>query len=202
MIPPKSLVVAPASLKAVRGFIERHHYSKSENGVKVTQCFEVTSEGYGQVGAVLFGQMSTTAWRKFGAAEVEVLELRRLVLSDLPGHNSESYVVGWCLRWIKKNLPAVKCVVSYADPMHGHDGTIYRASNFEYLGTTPDDKGFTDTDTGKMYHSRALRTKYKGEFKPFVKKLRAKFQQGLLKETVLKGKHCFVYAIGRRKDDA
>jgi hypothetical protein len=190
----RDLLVSPCGVKCVRDFIETNHYSKSINGVKITQCFKV-QYGDNLVGAVLFGQLSTTAWRKFGRDESEVLELRRLVLLDECGKNSESRTIGFCLRWIKKNLQKVKVIVSYADPMHGHNGVIYKASNFKLVGMTPDDKGFLDPETGKTYHSRAMRTKYKNDYKPFVKRLRAKMELGLLKEVVLKGKFCYTYTL-------
>jgi len=187
----RELIIEPCSVAHIRSFIEQNHYTKSINGVKITQCFAVSHKG-SLVGAALFGQLSTTAWKKFGSAESEVLELRRLVLIDNCGRNSESRVIGYCLRWIKRNLPAVRVVVSYADPMHGHTGIIYRASNFTMVGVTPDDTGYRD-ETGKTYHSRAMRTKYKGEYKPFVKRLRAKLEAGLLDSVTLKGKYCYVY---------
>tara|TARA_R110000772_G_scaffold6452_5_gene22492 strand:- start:2855 stop:3436 length:582 start_codon:yes stop_codon:yes gene_type:complete len=190
----RELHIAPVDVKLVRDFIEQRHYSKSINGVKISQCFGVYFND-DIVGAVLFGQLSTTAWKRFGETEREVLELRRLVLMDEAERNSESRVIGWCLRWIKKNLPEVRIIVSYADPMYGHSGVIYRASNFKHDGMTPPDKGFKDKNTGKVYHSRALRTRYKGEYKPFVKKLRKKLDEGLLEEIVLTGKHRFIYVI-------
>lgn len=88
-------------------------------------------------------------------------------------------------------------VVSYADPNYGHIGTIYKASNFQYMGVSASDIGYKDTESGKVYHSRALRTKYKGEYKPFVKVLRIKKDLGLLKEIKLAGKHCYVYSFKR-----
>ena len=194
MIKARDLKILPCDAFVVRGFIEENHYSKSINGVKVTQCFQVLHD-YVLVGAVLFGQMSTTAWKKFGDSESSVLELRRLVLIDECGKNSESRVIGACLRWIKKNLKEVKSIVSYADPMYGHTGVIYHAANFNLIGITKDDKGFYDPETDKTYHSRALRTKYKGDYKPFVKRLREKLESGVLKTIILKGKYCFVYKI-------
>lgn len=197
MIKARQLCISPCTAKDVRLFIETYHYSRSINGVKITQCFSVTYQDQ-LVGAVLFGQLSTTAWKKFGSSEREVLELRRLVLLDDCGRNSESRVVGYCLRWIKKNLPHVNVIVSYADPMYGHTGVIYKASNFSLVGITPDDKGYFDPSTGKTYHSRALRTKYKGDYKPFVKRLRAKLVSGELQPVVLKGKYCYVYRFTRQ----
>jgi len=194
MIKAKELDFLPCDTKTVRGFIEKNHYSKSINGVKISQCFKAMYQDR-LCGASLFGQLSTTAWKKFAKKETEVLELRRLVLLDECGKNSESRFVGYCLRWIKKNLKQVKVIVSYADPTFGHTGIIYKASNFTFAGMTPDDKGYIDPTTGKMYHSRALRTKYKGEYKPFVKRLRKMHRDGLLKEITLKGKYRYIYEL-------
>jgi len=191
------LVVQPCGLSDIRHFIEENHYSHSVNGVKVSFCFQVLSDDV-LVGAILFGALSTTAWKRFADAEDKVLELRRLVLVDEAERNSESYVVGWALRWLKKHAPTVEVVVSYADPKYNHLGTIYRAANFTYRGVTAADKGYKDPETGKVYHSRALRTRYKGDYKPFVKRLRAKLAAGLLEIVELPGKHCYVYTFAGR----
>lgn len=188
----RDLTIKPCEVGEIKKFIETNHYSKSINGVKVFSCFKVEHNGT-LVGAVLFGAMATTAWKKFADSEKNVLELRRLVLDDLVGKNAESRVIGYCLRYIKKVFPNIRVVVSYADPYYGHTGTIYRASNFEYVGLSGKDKGFLDETTGKLYHSRALRTKYKGDYKPFVKKLREKLANGELVPVELPQKHCFVF---------
>jgi hypothetical protein len=144
--------------------------------------------------------MSTTAWKKFGEKEEEVLELRRLVLIDEAAFNSESRFIGWALRWVRKNMPGVKTIVSYADPNHGHTGIIYKASNFQLVGMSGKDKGYRDIESGKVYHSRALRTKYKGDYKPFVKRLREKQQRGQLEEIILNGKYCYVYRLAKEEE--
>lgn len=190
----RELESSPCELSQVRGFVETNHYSHSVNGVKISHCFQV-KHGEKLVGGVIFGALSTTAWKRFSDSEEKVLELRRLVLLDEAGRNSESRVIGACLRWIKRHDPVVEIVVSYADPAHGHSGIIYRASNFRYCGVTAKDKGFRDPETGRIYHSRALRTKYKGDYKPFVRKLRAKLEAGLLEIVELPGKHCYTYTM-------
>jgi hypothetical protein len=137
--------------------------------------------------------MSTTAWKKFSDKERKVLELRRLVLLDCAGKNSESRVIGKCLRTIKRIDQNIELVVSYSDPYYNHSGIVYKASNFSYVGISSKDYGYLDPETGKVYHSRALRTKYKGDYKPFVKKLREKLHKGNLKRIELPPKHCFIY---------
>lgn len=192
--PTPALHISECSLGDVRDFVELNHYSRSVNGVKISQCFRVTI-GADLVGAVIFGSLSTTAWKRFADAEKKVLELRRLVLLDHVPKNSESKVIGFTLRRIRKLFPEVEKVVSYADPNHGHSGVIYRASNFAYLGLSGRDSGYRDRETGKIYHSRALRTKYRGEFKPFVKKLREKWVNGQLEKIPLQGKHCYCFTL-------
>ena len=197
-IKARDLHIEPCTIKDIRDFVEEHHYSHNINGVKIKYCFKVVYEQEGKdllVGGIIFGAMSTTAWKKFSDAENKVLELRRLVLLDQAGRNSESRVVGYCLRWIRKMDKEVEVIVSYADPYYNHDGTIYKASNFTYLGLSGKDNGFKDTETGKVYHSRALRTKYKGDYKPFVKRLREKLEQGTLVPFAIPSKHCFVYKL-------
>ena len=192
---PKELQVVPAERGEVKEFIEQHHYSRSINGVKVAFCFRVM---FGQklVGAVLFGALSTTGWKRYAATEKEVVELRRLVLADDAERGSESYVIGRCLRWIRRFRKDIRVVVSYADPAYGHSGVIYRASNFVYDGTSAKDTGFKDPETGKVYHSRALKTRgSNGLFKPFVLRLRELNARGKLEKIKLPGKHRFFYRL-------
>lgn len=195
MMKPKELTIAPADFKEIKDFVETHHYSRNVNGVKINKCFSVRYNGE-LCGGVIFGSLSTTAWKKFADSEEHVLELRRLVLLDEVGKNSESYVVSKTIKWLKQHRPEVKVIVAYADPMYGHDGTIYKASNFEYLGLSGADKGYRDPESGKVYHSRALRTRddhYR--YKPFVVELRKKLDEGKLEVIDLPGKHCYVYRI-------
>jgi len=197
LIKARELVISLCDVKDIKDFIEENHYSHNINGVKIKFCFKVEYNAT-LVGGVIFGALSTTAWKKFANEEKKVLELRRLVLVDNAGKNSESRVIGSCLRVIKNNDKDVEVIVSYADPHHGHEGIIYKASNFTHVGMSGKDNGFIDNETGKIYHSRALRTKYKGEYKPFVKKLREKLENGLLTPIPLPPKHCFVYWFNRK----
>lgn len=186
----------PLPIKDVRLFVEQNHYSRSVNGVKISQCFGFYSDGE-LVGAAVFGQLSTTAWKKYGSTESEVLELRRLVLADSCPRNSESWAVAQCLRWIKKNTN-VRTVVSYADPFHGHLGIIYQASNWVYVGQTAPDT-LLQTPDGKRYHSRAMRTRYNGRLKPFAARLQELHAAGLLVSVAVPGKHAYVYPLRGQK---
>lgn len=62
-----------------------------------------------------------------------VYELNRLWMSDKCPKNSESRFIGWSLRQLKKIKPDL-ILVSYADTKQGHDGSVYRATNWIYTG--------------------------------------------------------------------
>lgn len=64
-----------------------------------------------------------------------VVELNRLWLDDCLPTNSESWFVSKTLRLLPPRI-----VVSYADPMQGHYGYVYRALNFRYAGWTDMDR--------------------------------------------------------------
>lgn len=62
------------------------------------------------------------------------LELNRFCMADSESKNSESQAISLGIQWIKKNLPNIKLLVSYAGRKEGNYGYIYQATNWEYLG--------------------------------------------------------------------
>jgi hypothetical protein len=65
----------------------------------------------------------------------KVLELNRLWIDDRMPRNTASSFVRNCMRQMD---PAI--IVSYADPMAGHKGTVYHAMGFYYAGMTDADR--------------------------------------------------------------
>lgn len=110
-----------------REFISRNHYS----GICPPSEFYFRAAHSGEtVGCCCFRRPSLPKTAKAYGADIE---LSRLAILDSAGKNSESRFIGYCLRWLRKNT-AYRRVVSFADPFHGHIGTIYRASNFVFAG--------------------------------------------------------------------
>lgn len=191
--------VIPLSRADVRDFIEEHHYSHSINGVKTSYCFGLF-RGDEMIGAMLYGQMATKGqWEPYGKAEASVLELRRMVLLDDTPRNSESYFIGRTLKWLKKNT-TVATVVSYADPAYGHEGIVYKASNFRMVGVTAATKVVVWGD--REYHDRALRTKYNGKLKPFAQRLVDALEQGDARFEVRPPKNIYIYNLRKEMEAA
>jgi hypothetical protein len=85
------------------------------------------------LGVVTYGTPASRQLQKSACPDdpSRVIELNRLWLDDVLPRNSESWFVSRTLRMLPPRI-----VVSYADPLHGHYGYIYRALNFRYAGWT------------------------------------------------------------------
>jgi hypothetical protein len=188
----RQFVVRALPRAGVSDFIEKWHYSGSVNGCISDYCFGLFYEER-MIGAAFFGRMAmANQWKRFSATEKGVIELRRLCCIDDTPKNTESFFIGNMLRWLRKNTD-LETVISYADAEYGHTGVIYRAANFTYLGFTKGAKVILFN--GRRYHDKAIRTKYKGELKPFAKRLKLALEDGTAKYVDTAGKHTFVFKL-------
>ena len=144
--------------KSVRKFMKRWHYSDYVNiQEKHTFClfrpgnFNIPE----MVGICVYTRPAgPSAAQKYYPENADaVLELRRLCLIDDTPKNAESFFVSRTIKNLKKDINW-EFILSYADAEQGHTGTIYRASNFEYLGKTQ--PGKTLEVDGKCFHIRTL----------------------------------------------
>ena len=85
-------------------------------------------------------------------------ELARLFIFDSEPFNSETWFMAKAIRWVRKEHPEVKLLVSYADPSHGHQGVIYKAANLKQDGRTDQERKtprFDYSVAGKIYSRRS-----------------------------------------------
>ncbi len=183
---------APCGLDEVQDFVTLNHYSRScPKGGIVSHCFSARVEGM-LVGAAVFGHKAGNA--KTGSIFLppydtsdDCRELIRLVMSDVMPTNSESHFIGWCLRYLKGNSDILG-LLSYADPEHDHNGTIYRASNWLYTGlSNPSKKFIVD---GDEMHQRTASTAFGTASVP---KIRA--MGHTVEVRTAKPKHRYVYVL-------
>jgi hypothetical protein len=188
----KDFTVKICDRKEIKSFIETWHYSKSINGLKSNYCFKLMDKET-IIGAMIYGQIGmANVWKKYADNEHDLIELRRLCCIDNTPKNTESYFIGFTLRWLKKNTD-IKKVISYADSNYNHSGVIYRASNFNYLGMTLG--GRVIVYNNKQYHDKTIRTKYNGKLKPFAAKIKSALENNLAQYIKTKGKHIYVYDL-------
>lgn len=127
----KGIVVQPISSVDAKRVVQALHYShKAVNNSKVhlgvflgAKCGGVLSFGPSLDKRQLMGLVRGTKWNEF-------IELNRMALADWLPRNGESLALGVALRFLRKQYPWLKWVVSFADGTQCGDGTIYRASGF------------------------------------------------------------------------
>lgn len=143
--------------KVVRDFIETWHYSKNINGLKSTFSFGLYDDDK-LIGAMMYGEpaMNNQSQKYNKENPDKVLELRRLCCIDDTPKNTESYFIGKTLKWIRSNTN-YQTIISYSDLSFGHEGTIYKATNFKLVGVSPPGKIIMYGD--KRYHDKTIHTK-------------------------------------------
>lgn len=87
-----------------------------------------------------------------GTKSGEWLELNRMWLDDVAPRNSESRAISYSVKLIRKRLPKVGWLQSFADERCGGLGVVYQACSFDYLGEH--DSVFWELD-GEWYHNIA-----------------------------------------------
>ena len=142
----------------VRTFLKKWHYSDYVNvQSKHTFClfrpgkFEIPE----MIGVCIYTRPAgPTAAQSYHPENPDaVLELRRLCLIDETPKNAESFFISKTIKWLKKNTKW-EFILSYADCEQGHEGVIYKASNFTYVGKTGVGKKL-EVD-GRIMHIRTL----------------------------------------------
>lgn len=153
-----------ASKKAINYACTKFHYARS---VPVsTFGYSVFNDSQEFCGVILFGRGANNNLAKsFNLHQGEVIELVRVALNGKHGITSQAVAIA--LKLIKKDLPTVKLIVSYADEGHNHKGTIYQATNWIFVGDSIAESAI-DPQDGKVKHTRILHSKY-GSIKGFTR---------------------------------
>jgi hypothetical protein len=153
-VTPKEIVIKPIPHSIARQICIKKHYLHSYPGGSVLNFGIFASDHL--LGVAVLGVGPANLHCLFRDAQGhQVLCLTRLWLDDRLGRNSESRSLAIILRQLRQHQSLVKVIVAYSDPMAGHDGGIYRAVGFLYLGQSTAMPKYQLPD-GRAYHSRSL----------------------------------------------
>ena len=184
---------------AIQKFVEKWHYSHSTNGVQHTQCFALF-DGMTMIGAMIYAlpSMKATAAKYNPINPLRCWELRRLCCIDDTPTNTESYFIGKTLRWLKQNTDA-EVIISYSDLHQGHEGTIYKASNFINIGQSPASRVLMVD--GKEFHGRSMNNKHRPYGRALKRRWEAK-KAGAKDDGIFyvdrKPKNIYVYYLNKK----
>ena len=163
-------------------FLLKYHYLKRIPNIKYAyglyDCEEL-------IGVITYGKLSSnSALTALVDEEFKpiVLELNRLCLK-YNRKNEASYFVSRTLNLIPKDT----IVISYADTGQGHVGTVYKACNFKYYGTTSPKKEIVLPGLETL-HSRTAFNYAKKYNLEFEYKIRTK-------------KHRYIYVTGKTQKE-
>jgi len=138
---------------AVDAMIKRHYIGRWPGVCVLILAMKIGEE---LLGVIVFALPPRETMKRYDG---ETWELARLWLDDAVPQNAETWLIAQAVRYIKKNHPTVRVLVSYADPSAGHAGTIYKAANWIVDGRTDQDRksprfDYADAATGKRYSRR------------------------------------------------
>jgi hypothetical protein len=181
-------VVKATAYPGLADFIKKNHYLKSlARGVYFTVLL---LDGDTLIGAACFGHPVGMRCKDIYSPEAEMVELKRFVLKDCP-KNTASWMMARSINWIKRNTP-YRTILTYADPNAGHEGIIYKASNFRYLGKQKyPNPMYRIKGQRKLIHGRAAFQK--GSSTALI--VRKGLRDGTVKRVNQKPKHIFVYKL-------
>lgn len=137
------------SHEAAKYAVEKWHYTKILPAGKLIRIGVWERKTF--IGCVIFGRgANNNIGKPYSLEQTEVCELVRVSLRK--HESSVSRIMSISLRLMKKICPKMRLVISYADPIQGHAGTIYQASNWIYCGKSQPQRAVVIN--GKQVHKR------------------------------------------------
>ena len=154
-----------ATHAAAKYAVETWHYSR-RLPVFGTVKIGVWEDGV-FIGVVIFSRGATPEiGSPYGLSQCHVCELTRVALKS---HSTPvSRIVSIALKFLKKNSPSLRLVVSFADAAQGHHGGIYQAGGWVYNGGAAT-HGYRVN--GVVEHPKSLHSRYGkgGQSVPWLK---------------------------------
>ena len=117
-----------------------------------------------------------------------VTELHRLHILDCTPKNTESWFISRCLKLLKQDKPQIKGVISFSDTTQGHNGIVYQATNFYFVGKTSKVTFYIDNN-GRLRHPRQNGINITKEMA----------QEKGWKPTIRNSKNRYIYILGNSK---
>ena len=125
------LLVAPCSHKAAKYAVMNWHYSKRMPCGKLVKYGVWEDDKY--IGCSIFSRgANNNIGKTYRLNNTEVCELTRVALTK---HKVPvSKIVSIAVKLLTKQSEGLRLIISYADPREHHEGIIYQAMNWAYVG--------------------------------------------------------------------
>ena len=120
--------------KEIDAWIKEHHYLKSTPAGAVLRL--EFSENGERIGAMMWGRATSPK-----IDQKSILELTRMYFIDDTEHCAESKALAMARKHIRKHMPQIKGLISYASTGENHAGTIYEADGWFKIGESKSPNG-------------------------------------------------------------
>lgn len=185
------MTITKATPEAIRYACMNFHYAKAMPTIKYS--FNVYNDKNEWCGVILYSFGATPNIAKpFNLNQGEVIELVRVALNGK--QECTSMAVAMTLRELHKIAPQIKIIVSFADCDQNHNGTIYQATNWIYLGLTNENKRGGFIIHGKKVHPKTV---YSWGMKQSLEWIKANVDANAT-EFITKGKHKYIFVFDKR----
>ena len=144
-----------ATYESVKHAVTNWHYSESMPAGKMVKIGAWEDDKF--IGTVIFGRgANNNIGKPYGMSQVEACELVRIALRK---HATPvSRIAAIAIKFLKRNSPGLKLIISYADPRQGHHGGIYQAVNWVYCGKSQAQQQVIHN--GKIMHKRTANSMF------------------------------------------
>lgn len=171
------LLIDWATHEATKYACEKWHYAGVLPTGKLVKIGVWENDKF--IGVVIYSRgASPYLPHKYGLNQTECCELTRVALTR---HITEvTRIISISIKFLRRFCPGIKMIVSFADPMQGHTGGIYKGGNWKCTGTSNE-----TTEVlygGRWRHMRGVYHKYKNS-------------NGTLKTRKCPGKLRFIYLL-------
>lgn len=164
--------VRAASIAEAREFIARHHYAGgSSNTASVVHGMFF---GLALVGVAMWMPPTGPCARSVaGDSWRTCLSLSRLAIDPAIPTNGASFLVGKSIRLIRREGRWTH-LVTFADESQGHNGAIYRATNWTYAGLTKPTARWVDSN-GRQVAIKSTVSRTKSEMEALGHRMVGRF---------------------------
>lgn len=180
-----------ASYKAIKYACLNFHYAKA---VPVNPfAFSVFNNKNEWCGCILYNAgANPNIGKQFNLMNGQIIELIRMALNGK--QESTSKALALSLKLLQKKMPTVKMIVSYADLDQNHNGIIYQATNWYYMGLQKPSGRAAFIINGKKTHPKTLHSR---GIKQSINEVRRLLDSNAT-EFFTNGKHKYIYPIEKK----
>ena len=137
-------------LKDAKVFVEKHHYARGTSNTAV-YAHGLYRKGEEELkGVVIWLPPTRVACESVNRAEwKKVISLTRMAIAPCVPKNGCTFLLGRSVRIIANEKRFVS-LVTYADESQEHEGGVYRAAGWDYVGRMKGSPRWVDPKTGRQ----------------------------------------------------